>query len=181
MLDSTNVSVYNEGAKFKFNVDAVSGTLHKSTRKSKFCVRKVNDDCYIFDDTHPHLTSQNREEIVVLQTMLTGQDKILVEYMSRKDYDEMFDGPLPEVDVASMLAEIKNKVNDYVSQEEGYERLVDKDKEEGYEDWKWDRRYMADKLTKAVVKNVCEYLESKHIGTFDFNKSEWACQNMIKE
>lgn len=28
-----DTAVYNEGSKFKFNVDAVSGTLHKSVRK----------------------------------------------------------------------------------------------------------------------------------------------------
>jgi hypothetical protein len=78
---NTNVQVYNEGSQFKFNVDAVSGTLHKSTRKSKLCVRDVNDKSYIFDDECPRLLG-NSEEIVVLQTMLTGGNKILVEYMT---------------------------------------------------------------------------------------------------
>ena len=36
-----DTAVYNEGSKFKFNVDAVSGTLHKSVRKSKFCLRNA--------------------------------------------------------------------------------------------------------------------------------------------
>lgn len=36
-----DTAVYNEGFKFKFNVDAVSGTLHKSVRKSKFCLRNI--------------------------------------------------------------------------------------------------------------------------------------------
>ena len=45
MFDNeTLVNVYSAGDKFKFNVDAVSGTLHKSTRKSKLCVKDIKDD-----------------------------------------------------------------------------------------------------------------------------------------
>jgi len=72
--------------------NAVSGTLHKSTRKSKFCVRTINDKPYIFDTEKPRL-AQSGDEIVVLQTMLCGENNILVEYMTKDDYDEMFDGP----------------------------------------------------------------------------------------
>lgn len=175
MLDNeTFVSVYNAGNKFKFNVDAVSGTLHKSTRKSKLCVRDVKDDLCIFSDTKPRLKCDDTEEIVVLQTMLTGKDKMIIEYMTRKDYDEMFDGPLPDIIVKDMLYDIKNDVKEYVKKEEGYDRLVDKDKKEGYEGLDWDRRWMSENLTKAIVQSVCRYLEDKHIATFNFNNDSFA-------
>ena len=167
MLD-TNVKVYNEGSQFRFNVDAVSGTLHKSTRKSKLCVRDVNDKSYIFDDECPRLLG-NSEEIVVLQTMLTGGNKILVEYMTRKDYDEMFDGPLPEVNVAEMIRKIKSLVKKDISREEDYDRLVKNDEEDDYSQRRWERRWMSEQLAESITKRVCKYLEDKHIGTFDFN------------
>ena len=180
MLDqNTNVSVYNAGDKFKFNVDAVSGTLHKSTRKSKFCVRDVDDDNCIFNDTRPHLTRNNDEEVVILQTMLTGNNKILVEYMTRKDYDEMFDGPLPDIIVRDMMNEISKNIKDYVSHEEGYDRLMDKDKEEDYAQKKWERSWMAEQLTRAVVQNVCKYLEDRHIATFDFSNDACVYSNTV--
>jgi hypothetical protein len=169
MFDSkTDVNVYNAGDSFKFNVDAVSGTLHKSTRKSKLCVRDVNEKSWIFDDEHPRLNGQS-DEIVVLQTMLTGGNKILVEYMTRKDYDEMFDGPLPEVNVAEMIRKIKSLVREDISREEDYDRLVKNDEKDDYGQRRWERRWMSEQLAESITKRVCKYLEDKHIGTFDFN------------
>lgn len=166
---NTDVNVYNEGNSFKFNVDAVSGTLHKSTRKSKFCVRKVHDNQYIFDDTKPRLTAGS-EEIVVLQTMLTGHDQVLVEYMTRKDYDEMFDGPLPDVNVREMLTDIISKVKEDISQEESYDEMLKRyENDEDYYNKKSDRRWMGEFLAVDIVKKVCKYLADKHIGTFDFS------------
>jgi hypothetical protein len=166
--------VYNAGNKFKFNVDAVSGTLHKSTRKSKMCVRNVTDDLCIFSDTKPHLTCNDSEEIVVLQTMLAGKEKMIVEYMTRKDYDEMFDGPLPDIVVKDMLNDIRDNIKEYVKREEGYDRLMNKDKKEGYDELEWERKWMSEGLTKAIVQNVCKYLENKHIATFDFENDACA-------
>ena len=168
---NTDVNVYNEGSSFRFNVDAVSGTLHKSTRKSKLCVRDVNDKSWIFDDEHPRLTG-NSEEIVVLQAMLTGGNKILVEYMTRKDYDEMFDGPLPDVNVRDMLDSIRDKVKKDIDDKERFEKMFDEpDKDIDYYDKRNDRRWMAKQLTENIVKKVCKYLENKHIGTFDFSNT----------
>lgn len=176
---NTNVQVYNEGSQFRFNVDAVSGTLHKSTRKSKLCVRDVNDKSYIFDDERPRLLG-NSEEIVVLQTMLTGGNKILVEYMTRKDYDEMFDGPLPDVNVREMLDSIRDKVQEDISSKERYEKMFNEaDKDPDYYDKRNDRRWMAEELTENIVKKVCKYLEDKHIGTFDFSNTTCAYNGMI--
>ncbi len=168
MFDKTDVNVYNAGNSFKFNVDAVSGTLHKSTRKSKFCVREIDDNKYVFDDEEPRLTGAS-EEIVILQTMLTGNNKAIIEYMTRKDYDEMFDGPLPEVNVAEMIREIKSLVKEDISREEDYDKLVKNDEKDDYSQRRWERRWMSEQLAESITKRVCKYLENKHIGTFDFN------------
>lgn len=179
MLDNeTFVNVYNAGDKFKFNVDAVSGTLHKSTRKSKLCVKDIKDDLCIFSDDKPRLTLKSPEEIVILQVMLIGKDKMLVEYMTRKEYDEMFDGPLPDIVVKDMLYDIKNGIKEYVKEEEGYDRLVNKDKKEGYGELEYDRRWMSENLTKAIVQSVCKYLEDKHIATFDFDNDSCVYQSV---
>ena len=163
-----NTNVYNEGSSFKFNVDAVSGTLHKSTRKSKFCVRSVNDESYIFDTEHPRLNAYS-EEIVILQTMLCGENNILVEYMTRTDYDEMFDGPLPQINVGNMLNDIRNEIDKSIKREEDLEKMMKYDEKEGYYDFKFDRRKLFKSLTKEITEKVCKYLEDKHIGTFDFS------------
>lgn len=176
-VNQQNVDVYNAGDTFKFNVDAVSGTLHKSTRKSKFCVRCISDKQYIFDDEHPRLTKDS-EEIVVLQTMLCGKDQILVEYMTRKDYDAMFDGPLPDITVRDMIFDIKDKVNEEIRKEESYDRLVDYDKKDDYEQKKWERRWISEQLAEKITKHVCKYLADKHIAEFDFNNI-WFGPNMI--
>lgn len=178
MLDHETV-VYNAGDKFKFNVDAVSGTLHKSTRKSKMCVRAVTDDLCIFNDDKPRLKCNDSEEIVVLQTMLAGKEKMIVEYMTRKDYDEMFDGPLPDIVVKDMLSDIKSSIKEYVKHEEGYDKLMNKNEKEGYDELAWERKWMAEGLTKAIVQSVCKYLEDKHIATFDFTNDTCAYSNPI--
>lgn len=41
-------------------------------------------------------------------------------------------------------------------------------KKEGYGELEYDRRWMSENLTKAIVQSVCKYLEDKHIATFDF-------------
>lgn len=166
MLD-TNTTIYNEGAKFKFNVDAVSGTLHKSVRKSKFCVRNVSDDIYMFDEEKPRLKRYSEDEIVVLQTMLTGGDKMLVEYVTRKEFDEMFDGPLPQVNVSDMIREINGKIKEDLRDQEGYEKRIGKDEEEGYTAFAWEREKLYANAVEVIAAKICEYLEGKHIGTFD--------------
>lgn len=176
-VNQQNVDVYNAGDTFKFNVDAVSGTLHKSTRKSKFCVRGINDKQYIFDDEHPRLTA-NSEEIVVLQTMLCGKEQILVEYMTRKDYDAMFDGPLPDIVVRDMINDIKDKVKAEIKDQEGYDRLVDYDKKDNYDQKKWERRWISEQIAEKITKHVCKYLADRHIAEFDF-EHVWFGPNMV--
>lgn len=76
---------YNQHIGFNYNINAVSGTLRKSHPKSKICVRTIDNDAYVFDDKTPSLTYKS-EEIVVLQVMLTGENKALIEYVLK---DEM--------------------------------------------------------------------------------------------
>lgn len=77
---------YSQHNSFNYNVNAVSGTLRKSHPKSKFCVRQVSKDQYIFDEKKPSLT-YGSEEIVILQMMLTGENKVLVEYVTKRDFE----------------------------------------------------------------------------------------------
>ena len=78
-----NTSVNNS---FSYNINAVSGTLRKSHPKSKFCVRTIEDGQYVFNDTKPRLKTYE-DEIVVLQVMLTGENKALIEYVLKKDFE----------------------------------------------------------------------------------------------
>lgn len=71
---------------FQYNVNAVSGTLRKSHPKSKFCVREISDNKYVFDKDEPKLASYE-PEIVILQIMLTGENRCLIEYVLRKDFE----------------------------------------------------------------------------------------------
>lgn len=81
MFDSVNNS-------FSYNVNAVSGTLRKSHPKSKFCVRVISDSQFIFDDQEPRLTKFDKE-LIILQIMLTGENKALIEYVLKEDFEEI--------------------------------------------------------------------------------------------
>ena len=72
---------------FRYNINAVSGTLRKSHPKSKLCVRTVDDSKLIFDRDKPRLSTYS-DEIVILQAMLTGENRLLVEYVLKKDFEE---------------------------------------------------------------------------------------------
>lgn len=79
----------NLSNQFSYTINAVSGTLRKSHPKSKICVRTVKDDLWIFSDKSPKLTgAYDSEEIIVLQVMLTGENKCLVEYVNKSDFVE---------------------------------------------------------------------------------------------
>ena len=80
---------YSVDNHFSYNVNAVSGTLRKSHPKSKFCVREVKDNQPIFSEYKPRLDYSDDKEIVILQAMLTGENKILVEYVLKEDFEEM--------------------------------------------------------------------------------------------
>lgn len=82
MLDTNVVN------RFSYNINAVSGTLRKSHPKSKLCVRTVADDSYIFDSKKPRLKYSSTSEIVVLQAMLTGENRVLVEYVLASEFED---------------------------------------------------------------------------------------------
>lgn len=90
----------------------------------------------------------------------------------------LYPSPLPDVVVKDMLYDIKNDIKEYVKKEEGYDRLVNKDKKEGYGELEYDRRWMSENLTKAIVQSVCKYLEDKHIATFNFNNDSCVYQSV---
>ena len=71
---------------FNYNINAVSGTVRKSHPKSKFEVTVLSDTRYIFNNEAPRLTKDS-EEVVVLQVMLIGENRGLVEYVLKKDFE----------------------------------------------------------------------------------------------
>ena len=82
MLDSTTVN------RFNYNINAVSGTLRKSHPKSKITIRGLLDKPYIFNDEKPRLFQYDNTEIVVLQVMLIGDNKAIVEYVNKNDFEK---------------------------------------------------------------------------------------------
>ena len=70
---------------FKFDLNAVSGTLRKSHPKSQFVLTPLDfNRTNLFD---PKPTYQNKD-IVVLQTMLIGDNRGLVEIVYKSDFEE---------------------------------------------------------------------------------------------
>ena len=83
-----NSSVHNA---FSYNINAVSGTLRKSHPKSKFCVREISDDKVVFDENKPRLTYYEwSPEIVILQIMLTGENRCVIEYVLKADFEDSY-------------------------------------------------------------------------------------------
>lgn len=76
---------------FKYNINAVSGTLRKSHPKSNFCIRDMDKSPYVFKEP-PRLYESTTSEIVVLQVMLTSENKCLIEYVFKRDFEEMTEG-----------------------------------------------------------------------------------------
>ena len=91
-------SHYSANPTTNVNVNAVSGTLTKTFRKSYFITCEFNSYLAygLFDDDSPNLGEKGDygyvkgRKIVVLQIMLCGDEKILVEVIDKEDYDEMF-------------------------------------------------------------------------------------------
>ena len=89
-------SHYEANPTTNVKVNAVSGTLIKTFRKSffkRFHMKSKMAD-YVFDEDKPSLhnieTFYNAKEIVVLQIMLCGDNELLAEMIYKDDYDEMF-------------------------------------------------------------------------------------------
>lgn len=73
--------------KFNYNVNAVSGTLRKTMKDSKFIISKLDYDLPIFAPNHQSLYYKS-DPIVVLQIMLIGDNKCLVEYVDKDIFDK---------------------------------------------------------------------------------------------
>lgn len=74
--------------KFNYNVNAVSGTLRKTMKDSKFIIRKLEYDDPIFSPKHQSLY-YNSNPVVVLQIMLIGDNKCLIEYIEKGIFDRI--------------------------------------------------------------------------------------------
>ena len=84
-----NTNVHVGGSHFNYHVNAVSGTLRKSHPKSKMFIRNLNINDSLFDD-EPKLVINRycTKDVVILQTMLCGDNKVLVEYVIKEDFEE---------------------------------------------------------------------------------------------
>jgi hypothetical protein len=74
--------------KFNFNVNAVSGTLRKTMKDSKFIIRKLDPELCIFTPEYQSI-SYRSAPIVVLQIMLIGDNKCLIEYVEKDIFDKI--------------------------------------------------------------------------------------------
>ena len=74
--------------KFNYNINAVSGTLRKTMKDSKFIIRELDPDLYIFSPKHQSIY-YNSAPIVVLQIMLIGDKKCLIEYVEKDIFDKI--------------------------------------------------------------------------------------------
>ena len=74
--------------KFNYNVNAVSGTLRKTMKDSKFIIRKLAPESYLFSPEHQSLY-YNSYPIVILQIMLVGDNKCLIEYVEKDIFDKI--------------------------------------------------------------------------------------------
>ena len=84
-----NTTVAIGGNHFNYNVNAVSGTLRKSHPKSKMSIRNLDSTSSLFDDEPKlHINRYVVKDVVVLQTMLCGDNKVLVEYVLKEDFEE---------------------------------------------------------------------------------------------
>lgn len=91
-------NTYNANPVTNNNINAVSGSLTKTFRESRFTCCKIGGNVFegLFPDqldVKPYLVKNyyaDRVEIVILQTMLMGNNIIMVEFITKKDYDKMF-------------------------------------------------------------------------------------------
>lgn len=76
---------------FNYNINAVSGTMRKSHPKSRMVVRNLSNHPCEFDSHNPSVydsTDREYKNIVVLQTMLCGDNRVLIEFVESKYFEE---------------------------------------------------------------------------------------------
>ena len=74
--------------KYNYATESAARTLRKSHPKSRFCVRKIDSDTYVFNTEKPRLTS-NSGEIVILQIMIVSSGTCIVEYVLKHEFGEV--------------------------------------------------------------------------------------------
>lgn len=77
----------NNNNSFNFNVNTARGTLRKSHSKSKFCIRELDNRTWIFNERKPRIDFGDGVGVVVLQVMLIGDNKALIEYVDERYWD----------------------------------------------------------------------------------------------
>jgi hypothetical protein len=106
-----NYQESNTTNKFNFNINAVSGTLRKSHPKSRMTIQELKDANYLFNAEQPKkfiktetkevpdwrgnpygVKSDVFENVVVLQVMLLGDGRGIIEYVAEKDFMPEEDG-----------------------------------------------------------------------------------------
>ena len=118
-----------------FKINAVSGTLQKTFRKSYYIrfekgspmehfyfremkpSRIVEKKGYRYDNFDEEYNGfyYNLEEIIVLQVMLCADNQYLVEAIDKKDYDEIFNN----------IESKKNKINEIIDKVHGEDNVKD--------------------------------------------------------
>lgn len=76
---------------FNYNINAVSGTMRKSHPKSRMVVRNLSNHPCEFDSHNPRVydsVDRAYKDIVVLQTMLCGDNRVLIEFVETKYFEE---------------------------------------------------------------------------------------------
>lgn len=73
---------------YGYKVETAAGTLRKSHPKSRFCVRQIDSNTYVFNTEKPRLTA-NSGEIVILQVMLADKNTCIVEYVLKHEFGEV--------------------------------------------------------------------------------------------
>lgn len=74
--------------KFNYNVNAVSGTLRKTMKDSKFIISKLDAESYLFTPGYQTL-GYKTDPIVILQIMLIGNNQCLIEYVKKDIFDKI--------------------------------------------------------------------------------------------
>lgn len=91
MFDYNNNS---SSYKFNYNINAVSGTIRKSHPKSRIELFDMNDDIIshhkdgrCINTNYWGSTGWEREDAIVLQVMLCGNCKVMIEFVKKEDFN----------------------------------------------------------------------------------------------
>jgi hypothetical protein len=102
MLDTYSNTNLKNNNNFNYNINAVSGTIRKSHSKSIITMVKLDDT--LLDKINPKYTTIERRyssksdydgynhaidyPVVILQVMLCGENKCLVEFVKQENFED---------------------------------------------------------------------------------------------